>query len=100
LLYTSDLNYTGPDSLTFKITDSEGQVASANVTITVSAATNFPVALYEPFNYPTGALNGAFGGGEVGFSGAWVASSSAKVVVGSLNYGSSPSAAPTARRRC
>lgn len=92
LLYTSDFNYTGPDGFTFKVTDSDGQISSATINLTVTAATNFPVALYEPFNYPTGALQGAFGGGEVGFNGPWVASSSAKVATGSLDYGSAPSA--------
>jgi hypothetical protein len=71
LVYTSNYSYNGPDSFTFRVTDSEGQTSLATVSITVAANNIFPAAIYEPFNYAVGSLNGVSGASEVGFSGAW-----------------------------
>ncbi|HLP78337.1 MAG TPA: Ig-like domain-containing protein, partial [Candidatus Paceibacterota bacterium] len=90
LIYTSDYSYNGPDSFAFMVTDSEGQTSSATVSITVSANNVLPTAIYEPFNYPAGSLNGVSGTSEVGFSGAWSTHVNTKAVATSLAYGSLP----------
>ena len=90
LIYTSDYSYNGPDSFNFLATDSEGQTSSATVSITVSANHVLPTAIYEPFNYPAGSLNGLSGSSEVGFNGAWAANATINVAAGSLAYGILP----------
>jgi len=87
LVYTSDANYTGPDSFTFEVMDSEGQIASATIDITVGAVSDVGLAVYEPFDYPAGPLNGSSGTTEVGLDGSWTADSSINLVAGSLEYG-------------
>jgi hypothetical protein len=89
LLYTPDSVFTGTDSFTFEVMDSEGQRTAATVGITVSD-TPPPLAIYESFNYPTGGLNGKGGTTEVGLTGTWSANASAMVVAGSLSYGALP----------
>ncbi len=90
LVYTSDFNYTGADSFTFQVMDSDGQVATATVSITVDVAAPTGLAIYEPFDYPAGALNGQSGTSEVGFSGPWITSSDASIVSDSVGYGPLP----------
>jgi hypothetical protein len=92
LRYTSDFTYTGPDAFTFEVVDSDGQASSATIDITVDTVSGFGVAVYEPFDYPTGGLNGKSGSTEVGFDGAWTANASANVFAASLSYGSLPTA--------
>ncbi len=92
LLYQSDITYTGPDSFTFKVTDSEGQESSATINLNVDTVSGFGVAVYEPFDYATGGLNGKSSVTEVGLDTTWTANTSANVVTGSLSYGSLPTA--------
>ena len=98
LTYTSGFNFTGADSLSFRVRDSNGQwSAPATVSITVATRVN-PVELviYEPVNYPIGNLNGKSGSSEIGFTGTWTANTSGnypvKVLSTSLAYGSLPTA--------
>ncbi len=89
LTYTSDFNFTGSDSFTFEVMDSEGQTASATVSITVDPTSGLETAVYEPFDYPAGLLNGRSGTSEVGLDGVWAAHSTTGLVSdGSLGYGS------------
>ena len=90
LVYTSNFSFTGSDSFIFEAMDSEGQTSLGTVNITVTAASSFPAAIYEPFNYPAGGLNGRTGASEVGFNGAWTAPTGSNVVAGSLAYGNLP----------
>jgi autotransporter-associated beta strand protein len=89
LSYTSDFSYTGPDAFTFEVTDSEGQISTATVNITVTAASSFPVAVYEPFNMTAGSLLEGQAGG-VGLLGNWRDSFNLGITAGSLSYGSIP----------
>ncbi|WP_158279859.1 Ig-like domain-containing protein [Coraliomargarita sinensis] len=89
LVYTSDLAYTGADSVTFEVMDTEGLLsASATVSITVNAVTDVGLAIYEPFDYPTGGFNGSSSVNEIGLDGSWTAQANMDIVGGSLNYGS------------
>ena len=88
LAYTPESTYTGSDSFQFEAMDSEGQVSSATVSITVTAASAFEVAVYEPFDYTVGGLNGQSGSSEVGLTGNWTAHTSTTLVAGSLSHGS------------
>ena len=90
LVYTSHFNYTGADSFTFEAMDSEGQTSQATVNITVTPNSNFPTALYEPFNYTAGTLNGKSGASEVGLSGTWSSPNNSNVIASSLPYNSLP----------
>ncbi len=91
LTYTPDFGYTGADSFNFQVQDSEGQTASAAVSINVAAGSGVPVAIYEPFDYTTGILNGKTGSTEVGFGGAWFGTSAnALIMSSSLAHGSLP----------
>jgi hypothetical protein len=87
LIYTPAPNYTGADAFTFEVQDSEGQTSSATASITIAPGSSFPAAIYEPFNYTAGAMNGQSGGGAVGLSGTWTASSLTQVITGSLAHG-------------
>jgi len=44
-------------------------------------------AIYEPFDYPAGGLNGKSGSSEVGLTGTWGANAETLVVPGSLTWG-------------
>lgn len=89
LIYTPNGTYTGADSFTFEAMDSEGQKTSATVNLTISA-TPPNLAIYEPFDYPAGALNGQGGLSEVGLASTWNAHATATVVAGSLSNGALP----------
>ena len=89
LVYTPNSTYSGPDSFVFEVIDSEGQKASATVDITVSSSPP-PLAIYEPFNYPPGGLNGKGTIADVGLTGTWIASVDSLLVASSPNYGSLP----------
>ncbi|PXA05145.1 hypothetical protein DDZ13_04070 [Coraliomargarita sinensis] len=71
LVYTADGNYSGTDSITFEVMDSEGQVTTGTIDITVNTAAGVGLAIYEPFDYAVGTLDGASGLTEVGLDGAW-----------------------------
>jgi hypothetical protein len=85
LIYTSGGSYLGPDSFTFQAIDSEGQTATATISINV-ANIGVQLLVHEPFDYPAGLLNGRSGTFETGFAGPWHANSTSLVVEGSLNY--------------
>jgi hypothetical protein len=89
LTYTSDFGYTGADSFNFEVIDSEGQTASATINLTIDPIAGLQTAVYEPFNYNAGLLNGKSGSSEVGLTGNWAANTvSAFITAGSLTYGS------------
>jgi hypothetical protein len=69
LTYTPVPFFHGMDNFTFEVMDSEGQVSSANVSITVTAASH-QLLLYEGFDYPVGGgLNNLSGkSGGIGFA--------------------------------
>ncbi len=93
LTYRSVPGYTGTDTFDFQVMDSEGQVASATITLNVSDATPVGLAIYEPFNYGVDiALNGKSGSGDVGFASPWVATGTTTPTVraGSLGDGDIP----------
>ena len=71
LVYTAAANATGADSITFQVEDSEGQIATATVNITVNTAAPVGLAIYEPFNYAVGNLHGKSGASEIGLTGTW-----------------------------
>jgi hypothetical protein len=86
LVYTSGSGHSGPDSLTFQVTDSGGLTSTATVGITVDPLATTGLAVYEPFDYPAGALNGRSGSSEVGFTGTWIANETL-IAAGSLAQG-------------
>jgi hypothetical protein len=89
LTYTSDFGYIGADSFTFEVMDSEGQTATATINLTIDSIAGLQTAVYEPFDYAAGLLNGKSGTSEVGLTGTWAANtSSAYITAGSLTYGS------------
>ena len=90
LVYTPAASATGSDSITFKVEDSEGQSATASVGITVNAAAPVGLAIYEPFNYAAGNLNGASGSGSIGLDGTWTAGLQIATESPSLTYGTLP----------
>jgi hypothetical protein len=90
LVYTAPANYTGSDSITFEVMDSEGQTAINTVSITVnSLGTPAGLAIYEPFQgYPLGTnINGLSGTGEIGLTGTWTAGGSIYTQDPGYNYG-------------
>lgn len=89
LFYTANATYLGPDSFTFQVMDSEGQVDSAIISINVTAA-GVELYVHEPFDYAPGGLSGKGGTSEIGLDGTWHAQASAQVVADSLTYGSLP----------
>jgi hypothetical protein len=71
LTYTPKFGYNGTDTLTFEAIDGQGKTAAGSVTFKVSDK-NVGVAVYEGFDYPTGALHDQKGGSSFGFSGPWI----------------------------
>ena len=90
LVYTAAANSTGSDSIAFKVEDSEGQVATATVNITVSTSAAIGLAIYEPFNYPVGNLTGKSGASEIGLTGTWTAGSQITTESPSNTFGTLP----------
>ncbi|MES2980861.1 MAG: DUF6288 domain-containing protein [Verrucomicrobiota bacterium] len=89
LTYTPDFGYTGADSFTFEVMDSEGQTKTALINLTVEPSAGVQTAVYEPFNYAEGLLNGKSGTSEVGLAGTWASNTpTATVTADSLTYGS------------
>ncbi|PXA04648.1 hypothetical protein DDZ13_05605 [Coraliomargarita sinensis] len=70
LVYTAFGNYSGTDTIVFEVMDSEGNVSSASVDITVGTGAT-GLAIYEPFDYSVGTLDGASGATEIGLEGTW-----------------------------
>jgi hypothetical protein len=98
LTYLSGFRFTGPDSFTYRVMDSDGQWSDpATVKISVGSRVD-PVglAVYEPLDYPAGSnLNGSSGTAETGFAEAWEATDSRPPVTiraDSLAYGGAPTA--------
>jgi hypothetical protein len=89
LIYTADISHAGPDGFSFRVTDSEGQTATAAVSINVTTS-GARLLVHEPFDYAAGGLNGKGGTSEIGLGGTWSASTSANVVASSLAYGNLP----------
>lgn len=91
LTYTSDYGFSGEDSFTFQVTDSEGLTDSATVLINVAPGNGLELFLYEPFDYSPGKLNGASGMSEVGLSGIWTSNTDSNfqnnIVANSPTYG-------------
>lgn len=91
LTYTPRYGYSGPDRFTYRVTDSEGQSAEAVVQLNVESTETLQVAVYEPFDYPAGPLDGRSGSTELGFAGPWKAhTSNAMITEGSLSHGGLP----------
>ncbi|MBT8038211.1 MAG: InlB B-repeat-containing protein, partial [Verrucomicrobiae bacterium] len=90
MVYTAAANYTGSDSITYEVMDSEGQVDSTIVVITVNAATPVGLAVYEPFDYPVAVLDGVSGSSEIGLDGAWTAGTLIEVKEPGFDYGTLP----------
>lgn len=88
LTYTPNYGYSGVDRFTFRVTDSEGQSAEAVVQLRIASAETLQVAVYEPFDYPAGPLDGKSGSTEVGLAGEWKANEkNAMITEGSISYG-------------
>ena len=68
ITYTAGFGHNGKDSFTFVALDGQGVAASTTVQLSVSDQ-DVGVAVYEPFDYPTGPLHNNKGG--FGFSGPW-----------------------------
>ncbi|MBT8044556.1 MAG: PASTA domain-containing protein, partial [Verrucomicrobiae bacterium] len=97
LVYTAAANYTGADSITFEVMDSEGQVDTATVSVTVNAlASPVGLAIYEPFDYPVhpAVLNGASGSSEIGLDGTWTAGGDIYTESPGYTYGTLPTNGP------
>ncbi len=93
LVYTASAGYTGSDSISFEVMDSEGQVASGTVSITVNTGAPVGLAIYEPFDYADAAmLNGLSGSTEIGFADAstWTAGGDIYVDATATTGGTSP----------
>jgi hypothetical protein len=97
-VYTPSFGFNGSDSFTFEAIDGQGERAPGTIHFKVSDQ-NVGVAVYEGFDYPSGALHDKAGG--FGFGGPWVNSrkSTSGYVVerktsgkdASLSYSSLPS---------
>lgn len=91
LSYTPTYGYSGSDRFTFEVTDSEGQKASATVMLQIDSTETLQVAIYEPFDYPAGPLDGKTGSTEIGFDGPWKANKqNAATAEGSMSYAGLP----------
>ena len=88
LTYTPDYGYTGTDSFVFEVMDSDGLTDMATVSLTVDPVGVLQTAVYEPFDYPVGELNGKSGATEVGLDGTWYAQAGKTTVAAdSLTFG-------------
>jgi hypothetical protein len=90
--YLSGFQFTGPDSFSYRVMDSDGQwSAPTPVNLTVKTrVTPVGLALYEPFDYKEGMLRGATGSSEIGFTGAWEAHKSNTVIPNNISCGGIP----------
>ncbi|MBT9595805.1 MAG: tandem-95 repeat protein, partial [Vitreoscilla sp.] len=63
--YTPAANYNGPDSFTYTLTDADGDVSTATVTLNVGAVDDLPVASNDTFAATEDtALNGSLAGND------------------------------------
>lgn len=91
LSYTPNYGYSGADRFVFEVLDSEGQTASATVTLQIDSTDTLQVAIYEPFDYSLGLLDGRSGASEFGFEGPWKANKqNATISDGSISYSGLP----------
>ncbi|MDX1679361.1 MAG: DUF6288 domain-containing protein [Akkermansiaceae bacterium] len=91
LIYTPDYGYSGSDRFTYRVTDSEGQSAEGIVELQVAQSPSLQVAIYEPFAYEPGSLDGQSGRHEIGLAGSWSArKDNAMIRSGSLSYAGLP----------
>jgi VCBS repeat-containing protein len=49
-IYTPTVNYNGPDSFTYTLTDTNGDVSTATVNLTVASVNDLPVAVNDTLN--------------------------------------------------
>jgi Family of unknown function (DUF6288)/Bacterial Ig domain/Divergent InlB B-repeat domain/Bacterial Ig-like domain/HEAT repeats len=88
--YHPDYLYSGRDSFVFKVIDSDGLIDTATVDIAVNGD-SVALNIYEPFDYPAGAMAGASGSTELGLTGAWTHAygpGGEQIAPGSLSHGS------------
>ncbi|PXA04411.1 hypothetical protein DDZ13_07725 [Coraliomargarita sinensis] len=71
LVYTANFGFNGFDHLEYIVMDGQGKSATGKLGFKVSDE-DVGVAVYEPFNYPAGVLDGKEGGGSFGFVGPWI----------------------------
>ncbi|MBU0501029.1 MAG: tandem-95 repeat protein [Gammaproteobacteria bacterium] len=63
--YTPAANYAGPDSFTYSLTDTDGDLSTATVNLTVSPLDDVPVAVDDSFTLnEDAALNGSLAGND------------------------------------
>lgn len=92
LLYTPFADHSGLDSITFEVMDSEGQISSSTISITVNTlASPIGLAIYEPFDYPAGELDGVSGASEIGLEGSWTSGAQIYTEESTLTYDTVPS---------
>jgi len=70
VVYAFAANYVGPDSFTFQVMDSEGQVDTATIQIVVGSEQG-GLLVYEPFDYPGVNSSIHLRNGGVGFDTEW-----------------------------
>ncbi|MBP7914831.1 MAG: tandem-95 repeat protein, partial [Vitreoscilla sp.] len=64
-IYTPAANYNGPDSFTYTLTDADGDVSTATVTLNVGAVDDLPVAVNDTFAATEDTLlNGSLAGND------------------------------------
>lgn len=66
----------GGNTIKLRVTDSAAKISEATAAVNLLPST---AVVYEPFNYPGTALNGASGTSEVGLTGTWAASADSKL---------------------
>ncbi len=81
MVYAFAANYVGPDSFTFRVMDSEGQVDTATIQIVVGSEQG-GLLVYEPFDYSGTNSNVHLRNGGVGFDTEWTVATA----VGSNDY--------------
>jgi hypothetical protein len=81
--------------VTYTVAPTNGSSIPATYQINLDAAPSGNALIYEPFDYPTGALNTQSGISEVGLEGNWTATT-AQIYAGSLAYGTLPVAGNSA----
>lgn len=85
LRYTAPFGYTGGDTFSFEVTDAQGLASTGTVSVTVSPGI-MGLAVYEPFDYPVGYLNGLSGASEIGLTGTWLVANGDNFNVGADSY--------------
>lgn len=73
----------GGNTIRLRVTDSASKVSEITTTVNLLPAT---AVIYEPFNYPGTALNGASSSNEVGLTGTWTSNTN-PTLAGNLSFG-------------